>query len=100
MAAPRFGWHLTPRVAEILFRARVSPFVKARRALQRDVAAAKSGKSDAKDPLSIVQLVRDVQREVVEHGFQYHANPEGFEQWLRCYGKKSSRPDGKGRTIW
>lgn len=83
--------------AEILFRAGVHPFVKARSVLERELAdedpssvqvkrVKSEGAVDVKhESKSVLRLCNTIPNEVIEHGFWYKdASPTSpFEQWLK-----------------
>lgn len=71
-----------------MFRAGCSPFIPAKLALQNFPA--------------LLQLCHDVPQEVLDKGLNKYGTAEEknkFEQWLVCYNKMASKPDGNGRTI-
>jgi endonuclease VIII-like 1 len=111
--------------AEILHRAGVKPFERARDALlpcftRAELVAAgvggaggegpaptKATKRDAPAPTaSLLTLCRDVPLEVVSMGLNYFAPDlvdagfDKFERWLRVYQKGRNLVDKHGRTIW
>ncbi|XP_029431830.1 endonuclease 8-like 1 isoform X1 [Rhinatrema bivittatum] len=100
--------------AEILYRLKIPPFVKARTVLDplllqnqdAGLTLSKKVKVKKKNP-DLLELCHSVPMEVIHLGGKgydptHRGDPSVFENWLRCYcvpGMKSLR-DGNGRTIW
>ncbi|XP_078541227.1 endonuclease 8-like 1 isoform X2 [Lissotriton helveticus] len=99
--------------AEILYRLKVPPFVKARTVLdslgipeQSDLTLSKKLKLKKENP-DLLELCHLVPMEVMNltgkgYGPQHSDDYSAFAKWLRCYyvaGMKSLR-DSNGRTIW
>nr|QOW94365.1 nei-like DNA glycosylase 1 [Alvinella pompejana] len=90
--------------AEVLYRAGVRPFEKARNVLEQ---LNTDGKMKSESP-DILSLCHSVAREVVdlakEHGSAYYNEDEDttFMSWLQCYYNPNMKSisDHNGRTIW
>jgi len=89
--------------AEILFRAKIPPFIRAREVLE----PLSEGRVKSEDP-DILELCNIVAKEVLslDKGKNYDPDSEGsennFSAWLQCYyvvGMKNLQ-DHNGRTIW